>query len=199
MTTSDFNTTIKDDYGVFLSKLKPELYKQVSGGVLKAAQIAAGHIRKTVPKKKGGLARSFRATLLKSKDDIRAGAISDLIYADVQDRGTHGALGGPIRPRTVKFLSIPLSDRAKRMAGLWPRNDSLPLFCFKGKSGKLFLANANSEPGKKDFLQYLLVESVTIKGSNYLERAQEMASKEIIEVVGKSVQSAIDRSEKESK
>lgn len=195
MTTSDFKTNINDGYGIFLKKLTPELYKQISNGVLTAAQIAAGHIRKTVPKKKGGLARSFNATMIKSKDDIRAGAVSDLIYADVQDRGTQDALGGPIKPKSVKFLAIPLSDRAKRMAGLWPRNDDLPLFCFKGKSGKLFLANKDSEPGKSDFLQWLLVKSVTIKGSNYLERAQETANKEILEVVGKSVQSAINRAE----
>jgi hypothetical protein len=142
--------------------------------VLRAASFAGGEIRRlvesTFPGSKGNLARSFLpATFVQAKEGvIAAGAVSDEPHADIQDRG------GTIYPRTVKMLAIPLTPYAeKRWPRDWPRDD---LTIIRSKRGNLLLMDIRS---KKLVPQYVLKDSVTIKGKQYISRAERAARPEV--------------------
>jgi hypothetical protein len=191
----------KDGWGPFAKRMSKHLNSKLLDAMLLAAEHARGEIVREVREEfnpgTGALSRSFKATMLTSskKGVLRSGAVSDSKYADIQDRGTSKALGGPIRPKTVQYLAIPIGDRARRVAGLWPRDwPKGSLFAFKSKRGNLLLAAA--EWTGYGFLQYVLKKSVTIRGRHYLAEAMKKAEPEIVDIMGEQVQIAIDRSEK---
>lgn len=161
------------------TKSLDEIQKGLPGalrrGVMKAAQIFEGAVRRTIydtfKGRTGGLARSFRSALVYS-EKTRAGAVvgSDSPYAEIQNDG------GPIRPRTVRYLAIPVGKTRNKAIAPWPRDRS-DLVLIKSKKGNLLLAKV-SKKGKID-PQYVLKPSVELKGRRYLERALESSLAEI--------------------
>jgi len=169
---------------VFLGKQK---------ALLKAAEHAAGNIRETAydtfKDSKGTLARSFKVTMLAPKDGaIRAGALSDLSYADIQNRG------GTVNPKRGENLAIPVSKRAKS-TGMWPRDRSDLEFFYNPKTGKKLLVLASGKPGQRDWVQYVLMKSVYITPTYYLDWANAKTEKELPSLFGDALQAEINKVE----
>ena len=93
ITMASLGVSIEGKILEILQKLEPKILEAQEKGVLEAAEVAAGEIRRQVfslfKPGRGGLARSFKAALMTPKDkgSVRAGALSDLEYAKIQDEG----------------------------------------------------------------------------------------------------------------
>lgn len=186
--------TIDGSVGLFMDKLKTRLLWESPDLMMKAAWIATGEVRREVVDKAkggtGGLARSFEPKTIKTTEkETIVGTFSDLPYARIQDEG------GTITAKRG-FRAIPIGDRARRVAGLWPRDwPQKALFAFKSKRGNVLLARSDREPGDSDFLQYLLRRSVTLSKhplKGYLTRASKKASPLIEDLVSDGIQAEID-------
>jgi len=189
--TVEMETTV--DLGVFMENLLRKVVRDLDKTVLQAAEHAAGIIRETIystfKNPRGGLARSFRVALLEPEDGkIRAGAISDLVYAEIQNTGEP-----TIVPKTVKRLAVPIGHRARTTAGLWPRDWGADGLEFAGwsKKGNPLLGKKGRE-GKSDYLQYVLVKAVVLKPTYYLDWSNEIAKREIPKLFDEAIQSSID-------
>jgi len=186
---------IDGDLKADLDKISEEISEGLSRDTLLAAEHVAGEIRREIHArfrgKTGTLGGSFNAVLLKPKGGkIRAGALSDLIYARIQDEG------GTIKPKTRQNLSIPLSPEAKTV-GKWPRHFARGrLFFMKSKRGNKLLAESVGR-GKRArlVLHYLLRPTVQIDGKRYLDAAQKGSREEVAAIFGRRVQASIDRAE----
>jgi len=182
---------ISSDVEEVLGAVADSLDPTVAKAVLKAANFAGGAIAEEVTNEfsggRGNLARSFLPARFVSTDvGIGAGALSDLPYADVQDRG------GTITPREKQFLAIPLDKTAGERV-LWPRdrNDLFPWV--NKKTGNLFLATT---VGKRLKIEYLLKESVTIKPTHYLGRASKKTEPVATAIVDEAIQGSIGEADK---
>lgn len=179
--------TVNNGVGVFVAAFKGKLPELLEGGVFKCAQIAAGEIRRaiyaTFRGRTGELARSFHETFLgDAKDGIRsAGALSDLVYAPIQDEG------GTVVPKRGKYLAIPLPG-ANVPFGKWPRDYAKgDLHFIKSKAGNALLADPTGKP------IFALKTSVRLKGRGYIRAAADAASPKMAEVMGESIKVAIGR------
>lgn len=150
--------------------------------LLQAALHVEGTIREVIfrtltKSPTGNLARSFKARVLRgSGSDVSAGVFSNLIYAKIHDEG------GTITPRTGKNLAIPLNQAAKRR---WPREWSKGTLRFAKMRGKKFLVDQNGKP------QYLLKQSVSIRGRHYLKISMREAMPGVRKFLGEKVRLAI--------
>jgi len=114
-----------------------------------------------------GLLGSFTFTVEDDGDRLEVG--SPVLYSDVVIRGTREALGGPIRPKRAKALTIPLTrearaKRARDIPGLFvvkPRPGADPehvgtLARQKGKSGvePLYVLRSSVEIGPHPIPSY---------------------------------------------
>lgn len=163
--SDEVKVTIAPNIGSIAERIRARLNGGMKKSLLKAAEFAAGELRRKVRDKfnqhTGGLGRSFRATLISDEGDLKSGAFSDAVQAGILEHG------GTIRPKTTKMLSIPIGPRAKRTVGLWPRHwGKGELFSFKSKAGKILLA---SREGNVITLQYVLKKFVTIRGRHYIK------------------------------
>ena len=149
---------------------------------LAAAQVLVGAVREHIMDtsrgrgpRTGRLARSFREEAEVTQRSMHIRAVSDLIYASIQDKG------GIIRPKHVKKLAIPLIPMA---IGKWPRH---------WPKGKLFRrGNALSirhGKGKRARIEnvYALADSVKIEPKHYLEKASRQAAPEIAAFIAKKL------------
>jgi len=170
----------------FFNKAKNETPSAYAKSILLAANYAGKIIREEVINFHGGkgsksqLARSFLpAKFIGSPKALRAGALSTLVYADIQDRG------GTIKSsRSNGMLAIPLQKgNEKRWPRDWPKDD---LTLIKSKKGNLLLVTMS---GKKGTIkpQYLLRKSVSITGSGYLKSAARRCVKELPSIVGNDI------------
>jgi len=150
--------------------------------MMQAAELAAGEIRleafDAFPEGRGGLGRSFKATMLQSeRGSLRSGALSDLVYARIQDKG------GTITPRRRKALAVPVSPVAKKMrnhgysAGDWPR-DKLAMVWPKGKRYGLLVEARR----RKTIVHYVLKKSVKLPATHYIDKAREQVEPKISEL-----------------
>ena len=140
----------------------------------------------------GDLARKFKAVMLDAQGPtLRAGAVSDLVYAGIQNEG------GTILPKTVKNLAIPNRNLVPR--GKWPR---------KYPKGSLsFVPSLKGNPRRTGWLidklskrrMFTLMKSVTIEGRNYLEAAQEKSEPHFQRIINTELVSLIQKSEKAAK
>ena len=155
--------------------MQSKLAELINPDVFKAATLAGGMIARVLTTQHGGsgqLARSFLpATYIKQEGDrVSAGALSDLPYAAIQNRG------GVITPKTAKALAVPISAKAKTM---WPRDwprDALA-FVKSKKTGVPLLIDAKAET-KRPIVHYVLKRSQEIEPKRYLERsAKEITPK----------------------
>jgi len=154
-------------------------------GMLLGAEIAAGEVRRSIRDRlkqhTGALGRSYRATMLqpKRKGQLRSGAVSDLIYARIQD------LGGTVTAKK-QFLTIPVSEAAKRHSrGGGKARDFLDALGVRGR------ARARAQ----GVLHYAYKRSVQIPASRYLDAAQAAAEPQVAEVCGLEIQKGIDEAE----
>jgi len=174
-------------------KLERDLPNVLERGLLSAATYAAGEIRRQVFARFGGknnrttgnLANSFTATLLQSRGgNIAAGAMSDLIYAGIQNRGgTITAKGKALTVPIGMGKTLPVGARARDVPGL-------VLISRPGKPGLLV------RPRKKAFdLYFVLVKSVNITGRRYIEAAAKEAETEVIRILDEAAQGGINKAE----
>ena len=140
----------------------------------------------------GNLARSFKAVMLDAKgSELRAGAVSDSVYAGVQNEG------GQIFPKTVKNLAIPNKDAVP--LGKWPRNYP--------KDSLSFVPSLKGNPRRTGWLidklskrrMFTLLKSVTLKEKRYLEAAQEKSEPHFQRIINTELVSLIQQSEKAAK
>lgn len=118
----------------------------------------------------GALARSWRAQVTAGGVGPIQGFVGTALpYAEIHNRG------GIIRPRRGKYLAIPLRPPIPRgQRGLMPRNDPTPMRAWRSRSGKLFLWSLKgSDPRPR----YLLVSSVKIPATRYIDIATQHAQR----------------------
>jgi hypothetical protein len=180
-----------------VTAMRGRLAEALRSGMLLASEHAAGTIRRTLrtmgQQRRGGLSRSFKATILVDEPGhIKGGAFSDLVYARIQDRG------GTIRPKSVQALAVPLSEKAKNTVGLWPRH---------WPKGKLFMIKTGrgiylAEPTKSKFklnLHYVLMRAVGIKGTRYLDASRPDVLLKAKQILQREVRTAVAGSSKGAK
>jgi hypothetical protein len=174
-----------------VNKLSQRLGLAMVDGTLEAAQHIDGCIKKTInemfPKSRtGDMMRSYSAQFVEEKNgSISAGAFSDLAYARIQDEG------GTLKPRDMKYLSIPMR---KLPVGKWPRHFAKgALTLIKSKAGNLLLVKFVGKLKKKFDVYFLLRKSVTLKGKNYLDKAESEAQPGVELILGHSVDLSISR------
>lgn len=180
--------TIKDGASPVLNAASANMQSALERGVLQAAQMVAGEIRRSIfarhPGGKGGLARSFKpSVLLRSKGQVSMGVFSDAVHAGIQDRG------GTIFPRVRKYLAIPFPGAGVPM-GKWPRHfgaDELTLIVTR--SGKRLLVKKTGKDGFKPM--FILKPQVTIRGSHYLEAAKRSSQGQVVAILGGQVRLAV--------
>lgn len=165
--------------------------------VYKSATLAGGMVARVLQAQGSSeLARSFLpATFIrKDRQPISAGALSDLVYADVQNRGTAHLQGGAIIAKPPRrMLAVPVSAKAKHgnpRDPMWAK-DELALIRSK-KQGKLLLIEAKPKAkSKKVKVHYVLVPRTVLKGSRYLTRAEERIRPTIAEMTKGAMNTAI--------
>lgn len=177
---------VTSDLDQVLGDISEGMDTAMAKGVLKGATFAGGAIAKTANTTfdggTGNLARDFLpARFVSVSGAIGAAAVSDLPYARIQDEG------GVIHPKK-RYLAIPLTLEAKRQWPRdWPRND---LFVLRAKrSRNLFLAQ---RMGDKPKFHYVLKKQVTIRGTDYIDRAMADAKDDIDAIMAETMQANID-------
>ena len=152
----------------FANRLGRTFPTEIAKGLFQAAEFVAGALREEINAftsasngpKSGALSRSFRPTVLVKGDKLRVGVYSSLPYARIQDQG------GTIVPVNAKALAVPLTNTARRLT---PRQmPGLVLIKTKGKALLVL-------PTKKGKItpQYVLKQSVTLRGHFYIEKAEK--------------------------
>lgn len=177
-----------------IDKVKAGMSATGARAVLKAANYAGGLIAEFAASRfkdsSGELPRSFLPARLLDvgSGDIAAGSLSDLPHARVQDEGSGYLPGGVVSPRAGRNLAIPLTAKARNM---WPRDwPQKDLFVSRSKLGNLLLRESNG--GRP---QYLLRESVTIIGTNYISDANKEATPNVPKIIDAEMQANIDQAE----
>lgn len=143
-----------------------------------AAQILTGDVRQVLMEmpannrsalsRTGALARSFRPVARITQRTMHIASVSDLVYARIQD------VGGFIRPKSVRFLAIPLVSMAH---GKWPRH---------WKRGELFrrgmALSRKISKGRYENV-YALSRRVRIEAKRYSKVATERAAPDVAKLV----------------
>jgi hypothetical protein len=168
-----------------LAKVAKGIGGSLERGMLLAAEIAAGEVRRAIRARlrqhTGALGRSYRATMLKPKrkGQLRSGAVSDLVYARIQDEG------GTVTAKK-RFLTIPVSEAAKRHSrGGGRARQFLDALGVRGR------ARARAQ----GVVHYAFKRSVRIPASGYLDAAQTAAEPQIAEIVDVEIQKGVDEGE----
>lgn len=183
----DIDISLRGDPEKWVRTLIPSIRKGAEFGMFKAAQYARGEVQRQISggfkSGRGGLARSYVATILKptKKGELRAGAVSSLVYAKIQNEG------GRVTAKAARALTIPLTHEARRASqvGRTAREFPTPLALIwpKGKSTGWLVEKQR----RKSIMHYLLTRSVKIPGTRYLEKARDAAEEQILDIVGTSV------------
>jgi hypothetical protein len=168
--------------------------KAISIALLRCAQFAEGQIKRTIKKVfkpgTGNLMRSFKAQMLtESGDVISAGAISDLVYAGIQDQG------GIIYPKSVNNLAVPTDDVP---LGKWPRDypkdafDFAPsLFGNPDRTGWLISKDT-------DEVMFTLMKKVEITGEDYIADAKAISDPEYPRIINEELIELLEKSKKKA-
>ncbi len=164
--------------------------------LLTCAQHAEGQIKeeaqKTFEPGTGNLMRSFKAQMLSKKGStLTAGAVSDLIYAGIQNDGdTIRSSRGP-----NKYLAIPMPGRDIPL-GKWPRDYpkgalQIGIAPPPYRLGLVLMDSTGQ-------IMFNLAKKVEIKGKKYIEKAQEKSSKEWPRIFNEKLAELIEQSEAQS-
>jgi hypothetical protein len=144
----------------------------ISVALLRCAQHAEGEIKRTAQRVfkpgTGNLMRSFKAVMLAKEGDIlSAGAVSDLVYAGIQnDGGEIVSSRGPSKYLAYPVVELPVGQWARDTPGLHVGIAPPP-----SKLGLVLMDASNK-------VIFNLAKKVTITGKKYIESAQEDSSKE---------------------
>lgn len=181
---------ITDTASPMLKKLQPSVSEHFAKNVLRAAQDAAGEIRKVIMStskgRTGKLARSFKAEFVSvGSGRVSAGAFSDLSYADIQDRG------GTIRPKTMKRLAVPIMSGKNLPVGKWPRHFAKGQLTFIPRKGKAPLLAKVTRTRVTPL--FVLMASVKIKPKRYLRAARPKAEAAAHKILGEHVTAAVKK------
>jgi len=183
--------TVTDEATPMLQELIEKLPEVFESGIWDAALHVEGEIKEEILRtfpggRTGELENSFHAQFVKkAANRLTAGAFSDLVYASIQN------YGGTILPRTVKNLAIPISERAKKTVGKWPRHyPKGQLTLIKSKKGNLILAEI-TKSGRIKEAMFVLKKKVEITGKHYLERAADQATEGVEKIIGGKVEIAV--------
>lgn len=162
------------DVADIITRIHASFTGAAARAVLRAAELAAGHLRETIMEfsRTGALARSTRTELVVDSTDVAARAFPDSIYARVQDEGE------TIKPVNVTKLAIPLSD-ANIPLGKAPRDFGKDELVLTMRGKKVFLGKPK-EKGKDQELLYVLKDQATIPPKNYIEDAAERAEDDVV-------------------
>lgn len=184
---------IISDVNAYLARVSVELDRELVQALVDAALHVEGELKQTIMETftRGGtgqLARNPKATLLDRNGEVKSSAVLlDLVYADIQDRG------GVIKPKSVKHLSIPLTQEA-RVPGKWPRTwGPKELTFIKSKAGNLLLVKTSALKRGQIDAQYVLKKQVKVKGQGYIKRARDAAMAGVREIVGGRIRVAISK------
>jgi hypothetical protein len=186
-----------------LEKIKKNLGAGLVQSVMNAALAAGKIIGDYVPRGQGhahgGLRRSFlRPTLIMSSPEkATAGAMSDLVYAPIQDEG------GTVKSRRSNgWLAVPVSETAKRGTRGWPRQwpkGSLVCIQKKGRDPVLVEIGKGKKGAASMRVHYALKKSVRITGNQYLRRAQPPIIEKTMLILGNYVGVCISRGQTEAR
>lgn len=183
-----------------IKRLGANAQKAVSLATFKCAQHAEGEIRRTVRQVfnpgTGELSRRWETTFIKKSGDvISAAALSDLVYARVQNEGSGYLPGGVIRSSRGKDknLAIPFKGEFRPPAP-WPSQFPKGTLAFipskkADVTGVLVEKLAKGGTGK---IWYILKKSVKIKGKRYIEKALEKSKPEWPRVFNERLQELVD-------
>lgn len=185
-----FRVKINGSVQDWTEDLKARIIDATQRNMLQAAVLAAGAIRQEVFSSfrpgTSKLARSYTATLLEPKNKkLRSGALSDLVYARIQDEG------GEIVPNKAKALSIPVSTQARTLgrSGVGPRGfpTSLSLVWPRGRDRGFLIDGSGT-------VHYSLRKSVRIPGRGYLAEAKRAVEPDLVELFDAEIQKSADES-----
>jgi len=201
----ELSVKIDDELSRFLDEFGKKFPEEIKRRMLLAAEHTVGEIRTVIYSKmkgRGGLARSFRATFMQATGFTEGGgfggmiagaaAVSDQIYAGIQDQG------GTIRPRTGQFLAIPLKG-AGVPPGKWPRHFPAGSLFRVGKVLGMSTGTVGSSGNRKNSKAgwrplFALAKQVYIKPHHYLEEAAAKAEDGIAEILGQGIEAAAKES-----
>lgn len=182
---------IRKDAAKTLDRMGLTLPSMLEAGVLESAQKTTGIIRMviydTFQGRTGSLARSYSETFLGwSGAVVSAASQSDHVAARIQD------VGGTIRPKTRKFLAVPVGAGKLLPVGKWPRDFAPGQLRFiksfiRGRPSILAkVSKTKVEP------MFVLVRSVTIPGKHYLDEASKIAAPVVAGILGEKAQLTVD-------
>jgi len=163
----------------------------------KALSVTEREVKKSIRRKfKGGseLAGSYsRKFELVGKFEIKAGVLSQLVYARVQDLGTKDLPGGAIRAKPpLKRLAIPLLDDL-RAAGIWPRHNPRVMDVIVTTSRRTGRKQVLLVDAMSGVPMYLLVEETRFSGKFYIDAAIKAATPQVDKIYGDVFPVAIER------
>ena len=145
----------------------------------------------------GNLARSFGVVALGTDmfGMASAGAVSDLVYAGIQNEG------GWIFPRVMQNLAVPAKNAGIKL-GQWPRHfpkDSLQFIPSKKPNitGVLVERLAKGSKARAKLL-YILMPKVKLKGKRYLEKASEAAQMAYPRITAERLAELVEEAERKA-
>ncbi len=152
----------------------PEFFKVLSKHMKKNVKKAVIFLQKEAKKNvygPSGLKRGTGALRRSIQWEVRGWAGrygSNLRYARVHEEGTDKMLGGPITPKNAKYLSIPLTAKARRYSSPRDMPDDLQFIPLRGRNPILVTMDENFEIKE---VHWVLVRDVTIPPRPYLRPA----------------------------
>lgn len=164
--------------------------QRVAASIHKSLGIAVAWVRRDAvlfaPHRSGHLRRHIRgrvesSTLLGASFGVVG---SDVVYARIQE------LGGVIKARNAKYLTIPLAG-AKTKAGIvrGGARSFTDTFVMRSRSGDLLIVQRR---GRGVLPLFVLKPEITIRGKHYLERGLEKNRAPIRELFGREVKAALE-------
>jgi len=155
--------TTKGDLSIQLKNLQRKINRGLPAttkrGGNRLLKIIGEEIRSFAKEPSGELEKSFSLSVMKTQGGVTARLQSDAPHARIHETG------GVIRPRRRKFLTIPLTSRARRTPAI--RFPGL----FKVRGKKLLAIRS----GRKLLPQFVLKSSVRIRPKRYLTKAIKRA------------------------
>lgn len=139
-----------------LGKLSPAS-PRIRAALERAADEARAKSKATAPKRDGYLRASIFGRV--EGPDVLIGSTER--YADVHERG------GTIRPVRARYLTIPLLGQRG-----WARHDPTPMFVFRARSGKLYLAE---RIGRRIRPRWWLRDQTVAPARRFLEAGSKVA------------------------
>jgi phage gpG-like protein len=171
---------------VFLTGMRERTKSEIAPMTQRASEAVRDSIQTEIRRRlnkrpTGKLEKSFDISIRVT----RSGQVTALIGSTLPYARIHEA-GGIIRPVRARMLTIPLTDRARKLpARQWGRR----LFKLRGKP---LLASRGGRGGGTQ-AQFVLRHSVTIPARRYISAALARVTPRLERILGRSVQKVVGR------